>query len=179
METQPLTSQHLQSSSFGKVDKPCFIDAYIQAQRVHAGAYAVQGRVLSSLWDCAPNKDQPDVPKQPQDCGFETPELRPRTIRPQNDLADQIQTGISISEKHEERRRPPEQPTTMAPRHTHKKATTRDGHLAHATDTTRKIVSTVDVQGKRSSGKHPIIIDSDEEHAARKFSLYHWCRYRR
>jgi hypothetical protein len=80
-----ITSPHLRSAMFERLDKDHFVKAYIQSQVPHVTIYAADGKALSSSWD----RQTPGTPakqklsKDPsQHYGFDTPVLKARVARP-------------------------------------------------------------------------------------------------
>ncbi|KIM90715.1 hypothetical protein PILCRDRAFT_811175 [Piloderma croceum F 1598] len=80
-----ITSPHLRSASFERLDKDRFVKAYIQSQKQHTTTYAAGGKALVSSWDYR-TLGTPTKQKQPthlsKQYGFDTPVLRARVANP-------------------------------------------------------------------------------------------------
>src|ERR1700683_1711035 len=74
-----ITSPHLRSAMFERLDKDRFVRAYIQSQKLHATAYAADGKVFISSWD---RQISGTPANQKHHYGFDTPVLKPRVAKP-------------------------------------------------------------------------------------------------
>lgn len=81
----PITSPHLRSAMFEKLDKDRFVEAYIQSQKQLTTRYAADGKALVSSWDHQ-TLGTPTKQKQPthlsNQYGFDTPVLKARVANP-------------------------------------------------------------------------------------------------
>lgn len=99
-----VTSPHLRSSMFERLDKDHFVKAYIQSQVPHVTTYAADGKAFSSTWNMqtsgTPAKQT--LSKAPsQHYGFDTPVLKARVARPPE--ASKIIADASDSDVDERR----------------------------------------------------------------------------
>jgi hypothetical protein len=89
-------------SSLPKLDKDHFVSTYIQAQRLHAKAYAEEGRVLSSAWNSQHlTPEKPPAVACSRNIGFSTPVLiAARTARPtEPEKSSKQENAISADKK--------------------------------------------------------------------------------
>ncbi|KAF7983850.1 hypothetical protein HWV62_18166 [Athelia sp. TMB] len=91
----PITSPHLRSAMFEKLDKDRFIKSFIDSQRVHAKIYAADGKATLSSWN-EPPEVTPEKQNSPKcslrDYGFGTPVLKPRANRSLNEPLDLMES---------------------------------------------------------------------------------------
>lgn len=82
-----ITSPHLRSAMFEKLDKNHFVKSFVDSQKVYATTYAANGeaKLSSNSWN-DPAPGTPDKQHTPthssRDYGFRTPVLKARSSRP-------------------------------------------------------------------------------------------------
>lgn len=165
----PITSPHLRSALFEKLDKDHFLNSYIQSQKQHAETYAANGELVYSSWKrTSPASPEPAKPvdRSSLNYGFSTPVLKARVAMPADASVATIE-DLSDTEAKEQV--------------IQKRKNKRSFHLAVKPKTTLATIYSSsklekenppslqpDSKIKNKSKKRKLSGDSDEEYAARE-----------
>jgi hypothetical protein len=166
-----LTTEHVRSTAFQKLDKDVLVRNYVHGQKSHSKAYAVEGHAVFSSWDSrTPEKNAEDLTAD-TGFGFDTPVLKPRVVKPPaRDCHRSAGEGDEGDQHCTESIR--EQPTYSKRQMNKEKNKTRTKRPPSKTSTSKQLsTSSPTVRAKPvppAPAKRKVSADMDEEYIARK-----------
>lgn len=178
-----ITSPHLRSVMFEKLDKDRFVKSYIQSQKPHAIIYAADGKAIQSSWDdqLATTADRQNIQTRVvRDYGFDTPVLQPRVVRLPDAPPDSIEVARDGSENEDEDEAglAQEVSSKKLTRRTNKKSTGKVKGLSVSSGQKENVALPLNkTQAKLVSKKHPLDADPDsdqDDHVARTCRCQSW-----
>jgi hypothetical protein len=165
---ESLTTAHLRSAAFQKLNKDLLIQNYIHGQKLHTKAYAAEGHAIFSTWGSrTPPKPAEDLTVDTR-FGFDTPVLKPRVAQAPDKSPKGLPSAVGGDEDEQDRtehiQERPEPPKKAAK---HKNPSKRLSSKPSASRKPPPSPSPI-VREKPVCTKRKACEDVDEEYVARK-----------